>query len=328
MQNDIAEDKESNPTSLVLRAREIIAKENISFCPRFSCFIIRSGLNIHSIQIFPKEKCSCPLNISCAHLLAIKLALGMPVVDAEKTKTINLTLLRKNARGRKKPGRKQPCPGDYNVEPAPDSKKALKRKSSWNSLPSPSDSQITVDMHTTDKPDSSSLSLSSSHESEVASKKHRPTADNNSNEVQPLISVSDTETRANVEQNVDNDMWLFNSSGVKLNLDKEDWGRLDDTHDSGWLNDKIIDAAHTVLRQEFQDIGGMQSCSLAERPSFRPESRPFVQIVNTNPRHYGSQLLSTVNCPPCTVNVYDSANSKHIFKHISPCTRIFVSLNY
>ena len=99
---------------------------------------------------------------------------------------------------------------------------------------------------------------------------------------------------------------------LQLNLNSEDSKRLDSTYDNGWLSDKIIDAAHALLRQEFPTIGGMQSCLLASGPTFRPEVMPFVQIVNTHPTGRGNHwiLLSTINCPPLTIDVYDSMNSE------------------
>ena len=133
-------------------------------------------------------------------------------------------------------------------------------------------------------------------------------------EAPPFTSVSDSsisETRDNVELHVDEDMWLITSGGVQLNLNSEDFNRLDGTYDNGWLNDKIIDAAHALLRQEFPSAGGLQSCILACGPTFRSEVKPFVQIVNTCPNGPGDHwiLLSTINCPPFTIDVYDSTNS-------------------
>ena len=80
-----------------------------------------------SIQIHPKKKCTCPATTDCVHVLAVLLSINIPESELQpEKKTVNLTLLRKNARGKKKPGRKRPRQGDVDVEPAPDSSQAAK----------------------------------------------------------------------------------------------------------------------------------------------------------------------------------------------------------
>ena len=57
----------------------------------------------------------------CYHILAAKMTVGME--DKGSKRKINLTLLRRNThpRNQKKSGRKAPRPGDYEINPAPDS---------------------------------------------------------------------------------------------------------------------------------------------------------------------------------------------------------------
>lgn len=53
--------------------------------------------------------------------MSVKISLRMKVDTSVPTKSVNLTVLRKNARGRKKPGRKQPRPGDVEYDYPEDS---------------------------------------------------------------------------------------------------------------------------------------------------------------------------------------------------------------
>ena len=67
------------------------------------------------IRVFPFEKCSCLIpNAACSHVLAVKTALRM--TDSPKQfASMNIGLVRTNARGKAKSGRKQPRPGDIKM---------------------------------------------------------------------------------------------------------------------------------------------------------------------------------------------------------------------
>lgn len=77
--------------------------------------------NPYAVRLFPTESCSCPSTNRCYHLLAVRMSIGL---DSKQSKQINLTQLRRNTRSRKdkKSGRKAPRHGDYEINPAPDSK--------------------------------------------------------------------------------------------------------------------------------------------------------------------------------------------------------------
>ena len=268
----------------VVRAKLLVAGDCVSFSARLGVFSVLDSREVYTVKMFPKAKCTCPVKDKCIHILAVKLGLGVGLNIDVLDSDWNLGVVRKNAREarRKKPGRKQPRPGD--VDTAAEQKRGslpLDREESVPSIPSISPTQ------------------------------NRPKL---SSPPKPLISTSDNDIRDAVELNVDDEMWVFSNEGVKLNLNTEDLERVNGKYDNGWLNDRLIDAAHALLRQEHNSIGGMQSCLLAQRPSFRTESGQFVQIVNTRPKGPGSHwlLLSTVNCPSYTIDVYDSTNAKCI----------------
>jgi hypothetical protein len=104
------------------RAKEILALDCVSQCPKIGCFVVRSDDKFYTVSIFPSSKCSCPAVQDCVHILAVKLSVNVPEIDLKpEKKTVNLTTLRKNVRGRKKPGRKRPRLGDIDIEPAKDS---------------------------------------------------------------------------------------------------------------------------------------------------------------------------------------------------------------
>ena len=75
--------------------------------------------NAHAVRLYPKESCTCPSTGLCYHIMAVKLSIGMNV--SPESRTVNLTQLRRNTRGRKDKtsGRKKPRISDY--VPAPDS---------------------------------------------------------------------------------------------------------------------------------------------------------------------------------------------------------------
>lgn len=96
--------------SKILRAQEIIQKDCISLSSKLGIFTVSDERNFYFVKLFPSS-CSCPLKHGCIHLLAVQMALNMPIDQAGMK---NLTTVRKNARETKraKPGRKKPRVGD------------------------------------------------------------------------------------------------------------------------------------------------------------------------------------------------------------------------
>jgi len=77
----------------------------------------------NSVQLYPKESCSCPSLATCNHILAVQMSIR--VEELSEKRIYNLTQLQKNTRKRpnKRAGRKQPrpCDRDISIIPAPDS---------------------------------------------------------------------------------------------------------------------------------------------------------------------------------------------------------------
>ena len=109
-------------------------------------------------------------------------------------------------------------------------------------------------------------------------------------------------------------LWLIKVDGVHLNLIKGDQRRLKGSLDNGWLNDTIMDASQSVLRQHFPNVQGMQSVLYAAKPEFQPVSGSFVQLVNTHPNDGGLHWIcfSNFNCNDGVVSLYDSAGGTYI----------------
>ena len=106
------------------KAKEIVAANRLSFVPRFGSFVILGATGQSFVtKLFPKETCTCAVkNGKCSHVLAVKMALRMDTTSHEVVQDLdNITKTRKELRGKKKPGRKQPRPGDIDaIEPDSD----------------------------------------------------------------------------------------------------------------------------------------------------------------------------------------------------------------
>ena len=76
---------------------------------------------------------------------------------------------------------------------------------------------------------------------------------------------------------------------------------------NGWLNDKVIQAGQEIMAQQFPTIKGLQSTTLQEVRGFEVHREPFVQILNVS-RNYWF-VVSTVNCEPGHVRVYDTIHT-------------------
>ena len=73
---------------------------------------------------------------------------------------------------------------------------------------------------------------------------------------------------------------------------------------NAWLDDTIIDMGQSLLKAKYGHINGMQSVILGEKFAMVPQPNEFLQILNENGNHW--VFISTIGCPPATVNVYDS----------------------
>ena len=116
----------------------------IGFAGNTSTFTAMSpfGSNVHSVQYYPKpSKCSCPSTGRCYHLMAVQMALRDTESNIKCEEKYSLSLLLRKRRGNeRKAGRKKPRPKDYNydVDPAPDAKHPLDRKSLHHDFPATS----------------------------------------------------------------------------------------------------------------------------------------------------------------------------------------------
>ena len=71
-----------------------------------------------------------------------------------------------------------------------------------------------------------------------------------------------------------------------------------------WLDDTLIDKGQSLLKEMYPHISGLQSTVLAQKYALLPQPDEFLQILNVHGNHW--VLLSTIGCPPATINVFDS----------------------
>ena len=91
------------------------------------CFLVR-GLNnrLYTVQLYP-QKCFCGSSKSCRHIEACNIAVGKPT--NKQKKMFNLSVLKRNARGKNKAGRKFPRSNfEFQYTPAADSHSASESK--------------------------------------------------------------------------------------------------------------------------------------------------------------------------------------------------------
>jgi hypothetical protein len=104
-------------------AIEVVRQKKVYHVPEAGFFVVEgSNGDKYSVQLYPKESCSCPSLATCYHILAVQMNIG--VEELSEKRIYNLTQLRKNTRKRpnKRAGRKQPrpCDRDISIIPAPD----------------------------------------------------------------------------------------------------------------------------------------------------------------------------------------------------------------
>ena len=94
----------------------------------------------------------------------------------------------------------------------------------------------------------------------------------------------------------------------------------------------IIDMGQSLLKAKYGQVGGLQSVVLAEKYALLPQPGEFLQILNVNGNHW--ILISTIGCPPATVNVYDSlhgtlpSQTQQVVADILQCKAASISIRY
>ena len=88
--------------------------------PSLKVFTVKGTNKAHVVTLFPKETCTCPSTVTCYHIIAARISVG--INDEKSPKQWNLSQLHRNARSckEKKSGRRRPRPGDVDCSPAPD----------------------------------------------------------------------------------------------------------------------------------------------------------------------------------------------------------------
>ncbi len=80
------------------------------------------------------------------------------------------------------------------------------------------------------------------------------------------------------------------------------------TSRSLWLDDQIINAAQSLLKQQHSRVGGFQAPSLSACLSMLPPDKEFVQVVNVCGNHW--LALSTIGCQQSAIRIYDSMGGR------------------
>jgi len=124
----VSETQQEDTTQLTKqeRAARVIAAGKISLDARLHVFTVDGTLEPRVVRLFPSTSCSCPATCQCYHVLAAKMAIGLPD-DSAPPRAVNLTHLRRNKRKRadKTSGRKRPRPNDVEVVAAGDADPAV-----------------------------------------------------------------------------------------------------------------------------------------------------------------------------------------------------------
>ena len=122
--------------------------------------------------------------------------------------------------------------------------------------------------------------------------------------------LSDESKDSTDEFESDDDDILITSVGKGESNRVGSFGNLDaNDHDTilsptGWLDCKVIQECHICLQKVNPLIEGFQRPTLGPVRNFSIMTSEFVQILHTGRSHW--VCVSSINCPPGIVNLYDS----------------------
>ena len=121
----------------------------------------------------------------------------------------------------------------------------------------------------------------------------------------PIVDLTKEQGRTTQEEN-----WIV-VGDIRLTLqDEKDLG----SRSHHWLNDRHITAAQHLLKQQHPAVSGLQPTTLQLTRTFDVHrNREFVQCLNVSSNHWVT--VSTIGCPPGSINVYDSM-------HLGPSTSL------
>ena len=91
-------------------------------------------------------------------------------------------------------------------------------------------------------------------------------------------------------------LWL--EDGIKLNKTQKDI-----LSSTGWLDDKIVNAAQSLLRKQF-GIAGLQNTTLGYTLTYGIMHKPLFQILHNGQDHW--LTVSTIGLQSFYINMYDS----------------------
>ena len=80
---------------------------------------------------------------------------------------------------------------------------------------------------------------------------------------------------------------------------------------SGWLSDKVVEAAQLLILQQFPHISGLQNPILQQTHTFQVHRGEFVQIINVRNNHW------------CTISFLALVVVKEKLKCMTACTLLF-----
>ena len=125
----------------------------------------------------------------------------------------------------------------------------------------------------------------------------------------PIKIPSDVDNSFNKDVRYSLEVWVpADNDRLSRNLNVTDRNILKTKE---WLNETIIDASMSLLKFQFPDMHGLQSCCRAGDLSFERHSGLFIQIINRTPHGNGSHWITVSNVKALDitnqVTVYDSA---------------------
>ena len=302
-------------------------QKKVTAVPERKSFVVEGSRgDSYSVKLFPYEKCQCPSTNTCYHIIAAKMSIGMDTKDAKGK--VNLTQLRKNSRKRvdKKSGRKKPRLNDYDVIPAADSSFAL-NDSKITSTPIKDEHATAINISeeptvstpkrnkNTQKKDLLKSTLNREHTRAI-------TFDTNNNyHTQPvelpcnsnqnhistinpsLINIEDTGSEICGTNNNNNiidikpSFWQKYSDGTILTDEHLCILQCEShlTTKEKWLCSDIMQAAMTLMKNQYPSVNGLQSTLLAPARNgdkwtinlkLEPTLSPSVHIHHTRASHW------------------------------------------
>ncbi|KAJ8317647.1 hypothetical protein KUTeg_005551 [Tegillarca granosa] len=101
---------------------------------------------------------------------------------------------------------------------------------------------------------------------------------------------------------------VYQRSKTEINRSESSPAIRRNSNQDDWLGDELIDSSMKLIKQQHPHIEGLIDSCVCEVGQVSTYNKPYIQILNEEGQHW--IIVTTINCSPGVVKIYDSRTRK------------------